>query len=98
MYEDVPAWRASELVARGAQLVDVREAHEFAAGSHPDAVSIPLSQLSHRLGELRRDRPVALLCRTGNRSGQAAALLAERGFPSVLNLAGGVESLLVRGG
>lgn len=92
MFEEVPAWRASDLVGRGAQLVDVRERHEIAAGTHPDAIAIPLSELDHRTHELRRDRPVALLCRSGNRSRQAAELLVRRGFRSVVNLAGGIEA------
>ncbi len=44
-YETFPAARVGELVARGVQLVDVREPHEYAASRHPDAVSIPLGEL-----------------------------------------------------
>jgi len=90
--ERMPAWRASELVGRGAQLVDVREHEEIAQGTHPDARAIPLSELDRRAHELRRDRPVALLCRTGNRSRDAAELLARRGFRSIVDLVGGIEA------
>ena len=92
MYEEMPSWRASELVSRGAQLVDVREHHEIAQGTHPDAMAIPLSELDRRSGELRRDRPVALLCRSGNRSREAATLLASQGFRSLINLDGGIDA------
>lgn len=92
MFEEVPAWRAAELVGRGAQLIDVREREEIATGTHPDAIAIPLSELDRRTHELRRDRPVALLCRSGNRSRQAAELLVRRGFRSVVNLAGGIDA------
>ncbi|MEZ5141178.1 MAG: rhodanese-like domain-containing protein [Acidimicrobiales bacterium] len=93
MYEELPSWRASELVARGAQLIDVREHDEIATGTHPDAVALPLSELDRRVHELRRDRPVALLCRSGNRSRDAAERLSARGFRHLVNLAGGVEAL-----
>ena len=75
------------------QLIDVREPHEFAGGSVASAVNIPLGQLPDRIDELDRDRPVALLCRSGNRSRTAAAHLTACGFRDVVNLAGGVMSL-----
>jgi rhodanese-related sulfurtransferase len=92
MFQEVPAWRASEVVGRGAQLVDVRERDEIATGTHPGAIAIPLSELERRTHELSPDRPVALLCRSGNRSRQATELLTRRGFRSVANLAGGIEA------
>lgn len=75
------------------QLVDVREPFEFATGSAPHAVNIPLGELVDRLGEIDRGRPVALLCRSGNRSRHAATQLAALGFTNLTNLAGGTLSL-----
>lgn len=92
MIERFPARRAAELVARGVQVVDVREHHEIAEGTLPDAIAMPLSELPRRLHELRPGRPVAVVCRSGNRSTDAAALLAERGFRRIFNLTGGVEA------
>ncbi len=74
----------------GAQLVDVREANEVAAGTLPEAVNIPLSEFVDRFNELDTTRPVVLLCRTGARSGQAAGFLAANGFHDVTNLEGGM--------
>ena len=74
----------------GAQLVDVREANEVAAGTLPEAVNIPLSEFVDRFTELDTTRPVVLLCRTGARSGQAAGFLAANGFHDVTNLEGGM--------
>jgi phage shock protein E len=70
------------------QLVDVRTPEEFASGHLPNAVNIPLQELSARLGEVATDEPVVLYCRSGNRSGQAAQLLAAEGFTQVLDLGG----------
>jgi rhodanese-related sulfurtransferase len=72
-----------------AQIVDVREDHEVAQGRIPGSVHIPLGQLGGRLGELERDRPVVAVCRSGNRSGVAARMLAAVGY-TCDNMAGGM--------
>lgn len=74
------------------QLVDVRESDEFAGpmGHIRGAVSIPLGELSARTGELSRDRPIVVACRSGARSAQACVLLSKAGFTQVANLAGGM--------
>lgn len=89
-FHSLPARDARRLVTEGVQVVDVRERHEFAAGSVPGAVNIPLSEFAARFRELDADRPVALLCRSGGRSAQAAGFLVERGFADVSNLDGGL--------
>ena len=43
----------------------------------PMAKRIPLSELLLRIDELMTDKEIALVCRSGNRSKQAAALLAK---------------------
>lgn len=77
-------------------LVDVRTPAEFAADHLPGAINIPLQELSQRLMELPIDRPLALYCRTGNRSGQAAQLLGEEGFADAYNI-GGLADLVAQG-
>lgn len=89
-YQSVPTRDAARLTAQGAQLVDVRESDEFAAGSLPDAVNIPLSEFTTRYRELKPDHPVAVLCRSGGRSAQAARFLTEHGYVDVTNLEGGL--------
>lgn len=84
---DVSSSDARRLVERGALLVDVRTPEEFAAGHISGAVNIPLGQLDGRMGELgRKDAPLVLYCRSGNRSGQAARMLASAGYTSVHDL------------
>lgn len=79
---------AARRVATGqAVLVDVREPDEWAqTGVVAGAVPLALSDLR---GERRdwkpflaahQDRELILYCRSGNRSGQAAALLAAEGY------------------
>lgn len=71
------------------EIVDVREPWEYRQGHVPGALLIPLGQLSARLNELNPERPVAVICASGNRSQSAAALLGQKGFKTVYNVAGG---------
>lgn len=77
--------RARELLAAGGQLVDVREADEFARSHLPDAVNLPLDQLERHLGRLR-GRPTVLYCQSGLRSQRAMQLLKQQGVDQVFNL------------
>jgi hydroxyacylglutathione hydrolase len=73
-------------------VVDVREPWEYQQGHVPGAVLMPLGQLSMRLGELDMEKPVAVICATGNRSQSASALLGQKGFKTVYNVVGGTSS------
>ena len=76
-----------------AVIIDVREPFEWAMGTLPDAELIGLGSLFARINELDPDRSILFICRTGNRSGVAAGLLAQRGFKEVANLTGGLVAL-----
>ena len=62
------------------QVLDVRSAEEFAQGHVPTAMLIPHDELAARLGELDRDRPILLYCRSGRRADLAEKVLVEHGF------------------
>ena len=68
-----------------AVLLDVREPHEWQAGHAPRAVHLPLSALAAGAGlpAHAQARPLVVICRSGNRSRQAAELLAARGAEAV---------------
>lgn len=74
----------------GLQLVDVRTPGEFAEGHLQGARNIPLDALAGSLGELSKDKPLALYCRSGNRSGTALRLVRAQGFPQAQHLEGGI--------
>jgi rhodanese-related sulfurtransferase len=74
--------------AGGPFVLDVREPSEFAAGSVPGAVNIPLGQLRDRLGELPKDREIWAHCRSGQRSHTAVRILRQLGYEA-RNLSGG---------
>ncbi|WP_117237196.1 rhodanese-like domain-containing protein [Thermus sediminis] len=81
---------AKRLYDEGVPFIDVREVEEYAQARIPKASLLPLSEFMARYGEIPKDRPVVLYCRTGNRSWQAAAWLASLGYDQVLNLEGGI--------
>jgi len=78
--KEVSRAEAREMVAAGAQLIDVRADHEWEAGHLPGATHIALPELAARAAEIDKDRPVILYCRTGNRSDMATTALAEAGY------------------
>ncbi len=91
-----PAEAAAKVAAGEALLIDVREPAEWSeTGVAAPALLLSLSDLrgdrdkwSAVLAEAKANAtPLLLYCRSGNRSGQAAALLAKEGF-QVANVGG----------
>jgi rhodanese-related sulfurtransferase len=71
------------------QIVDVRNPGEVAAGTIPNAITIPVGQLPTRLGELDPTVPTVVYCAGGYRSSVAASLLRQNGFTDVSDILGG---------
>lgn len=78
--------RARELVASGAQLVDVRSPGEFSGGALPGARNLPVDQILARVHELDAGRPVVLYCRSGARSSSVVQALKGAGIAEVYDL------------
>ena len=72
-------------------VLDVREPWEIDIASIEGALTIPLGEITGRVGELPRDRPLAVICHHGGRSAQAAMFLEARGFKNIYNLQTGVD-------
>ena len=79
------------LVQAGAVLLDVREDHEWIAGHAPDAMHVPMSRLSERVGEIPTDRQIVCVCHVGARSAAVASALNNAGF-TALNVDGGMDA------
>ncbi len=75
----------------GDQLIDVRNPEEYARGSLPNAINIPLDELRERLGEIDPARPAVVFCQVGQRGYVAQRILEQRGYTQVCNLKGGLE-------
>jgi rhodanese-related sulfurtransferase len=74
-------------------LVDVRSDRERLAVRVPGAAHLQLLQLRRHIDEIRADRPVALLCRSGHRSAIAARIAKRHGLDS-MSMAGGMRAWL----
>jgi rhodanese-related sulfurtransferase len=74
------------------QVIDLRGADDFAKGSLPNARNIPADKLAARTGDLKKDKPVLLVCATGSSAGRSAAMLRAQGFGEVFVLAGGIAA------
>jgi rhodanese-related sulfurtransferase len=91
--KDVDIVEALQLINhKNALVLDVREEAEFKSGHILNAKWIPLGKLSDRTGELERyrEQEIVVVCRSGNRSASACALLGKKGFTQAVNMAGGV--------
>ncbi|MGA7833640.1 MAG: FAD-dependent oxidoreductase [Acidimicrobiales bacterium] len=75
---------------RGAQFIDVRSREEFARGSLPGALNIPIDELRERVGELGQS-DIVVYCEVGQRGHVAATLLNQLGYRAK-NLDGGLRT------
>ena len=77
-------------------IVDVRSEAEWRRVRVPGVTHIPLSHVTRRLPEVRSDRPVAFVCRSGHRS-TLAARRAARQRDDVTSIEGGMNAWLAAG-
>ena len=77
-----------------AVIIDVCEAHEYAAGHVGGAKNIPLSQLEQKLPGMVKNKalPVILVCQSGGRSNRAAGIAKKLGYEQAQSLAGGLTA------
>ena len=83
----------------GVVLLDVREDDEWTAGHAPQAIHVPMGQVSQRVKEIAAafpEPPVYVVCRSGVRSAQITAYLVGIGLDAV-NVEGGMESWVADG-
>ena len=71
----------ADLLERGALIIDVRSAAEFAGGHVKGSVNIPLGEIQMHVREVKHEgKPVIACCRSGARSGSATDLLKRAGI------------------
>lgn len=100
---EIMPWDLHDLLARGAQplLLDVRELGEFAQAHIAGALNAPRGVLEASCDwgydetmpvlASARQRPVVVICRSGNRSILAADVLQQMGYADVVSLKTGVR-------
>ena len=69
---------------------DVRSPEEYSQGHIKGAVLIPVTEISERISELPKDKPIIAYCDGSgcSRSGKAAIILMENGFEQVYDMIG----------
>lgn len=85
-------WRDIEGLSKEALIVDVRTREEFALGSIPGSVNIPVDELRSRLPELPLDKDIVVTCAVGLRGYVAYRILVQNGYERVRNLSGGYKT------
>ena len=78
--------------SKSATIVDIRAPEEFAKGSLPNARNLPADKIKDRVRELKKDKPLIVVCANGQAAGKAAALLRSSGFNDVFILGGGLAA------
>jgi phage shock protein E len=89
---------AKALIERGAVVLDVRTADEYAGGHLSNALNVPVQELSSRMSEIEklaggdREKPIVVYCGAGGRAAKAKAQLETAGYTRVVN-GGGLDDL-----
>lgn len=80
--------------ASAVQVIDVRTPAEFATGYLPKAINIDFfdENFQSELDKLDRNKPVAVYCTVGQRSGKAYDMLVQMDFRNVYHLEGGLNA------
>ncbi|MGI8801981.1 MAG: rhodanese-like domain-containing protein [Solirubrobacteraceae bacterium] len=93
---EIPPEIAAEMLARGAQFVDVREEYERAAGYIAGTRHIELERLASQAATIDREQPVIFQCRLGARSAMAAKAFRADGYDAY-TLTGGLMAWVATG-
>jgi hydroxyacylglutathione hydrolase len=84
---------ADELASADPPLVlDIRNPREWQTKHISRSLNIPLNHLQERIGEVPRDRRIAVHCAGGYRSSIAASILHHYGITNLIELAGGLAA------
>lgn len=89
------AQQLTQLINREqALIVDIRDASTFNDGHIVNAINIPVSDLDHNVKRLEKDkqRPIVIVCATGQKSPVVMNKLRKLGFEKVHLLTGGMAA------
>ena len=75
-------------------ILDVRSRRELAQGAIPHHTLIDFFSAGFRtqISKLDKSKVYLVYCRSGRRSGQACAMMADMGFSEIYNLKGGINA------
>ena len=90
-YKNISAEEFAALDFGTVTIVDLREPDEVLVKGFEGAINIPFSEFYSKLDEIPKDKPVYVICRTGDFSEEIAEILDERGY-EVTNVEGGFDA------
>lgn len=76
------------------KVVDIRHLSGFQEGHIVNAMHLPSSQVTAKLNTLKKylDKPLVLVCTSGQEAAKTAILLQQQGFKQVYILSGGLQA------
>ena len=84
----------SEIIQdKSVTIIDVRTAEEYKTGHVEGAINIPFDEVENEVN-YDKDQTIAVYCRTGVRSSEAAKILEKMGYTKIYYL-GGIEDFNV---
>lgn len=84
----------SEIIQdKSVTIIDVRTAEEYKTGHVEGAINIPYDEIENEVN-YDKDQTIAVYCRTGVRSSEAAKTLEKMGYTKIYDL-GGIEDFNV---
>lgn len=93
---DLTPARAAELIAAGAEVVDVRHDYEWDGGRIAGARHVEMNELTAQAESLPRDRPLLFYCRVGSRSALAVEAFRQAGYEA-FHVEGGLAAWAAAG-
>lgn len=87
-----PQTATTMINTESAVVVDIRKPEEFDRGHIPDAINIPAAKIKDGAATLakHKEKPIILVCNTGQTAGAAGAELRKAGFEKVFRMKGGL--------
>jgi hydroxyacylglutathione hydrolase len=73
-------------------VLDVRNLEEYESGHIEGSLNIYVGTLPQRLNDIPRDNPIAVICKSGTRSGFGCSILRKHGIMNICNIMGGMTS------
>lgn len=74
-------------------IIDIRKPEDYTRNTIPHAINIPIENFQNNVPALEREKPVYVLCYTGEKSEAIAEQLEEAGY-QVANITGGYRAFL----
>jgi rhodanese-related sulfurtransferase len=82
---------AYQMYQDGTFVLDVRTPEEWTEFHAPNTTLIPLEELASRVNELPKDKPIVVVCRSGNRSQTGRDILLQAGY-NATSMNGGLNA------